>query len=716
MSWRRFRLTGSHLATIAGAACASVLLLSTPSGQQTAIPSTANGEWPSYAGDLASTHYSPLDQINASNFSKLEIAWRFKTDPLGPRPEYKLEGTPVMTRGVLYTTGGTRRTAFALDAATGELIWTHSEREGARSAAAPRQLSGRGVAYWTDGREERVLYITIGFQLVELDARTGALVSAFGKNGIIDLKEAAVFGNRQPIDLVRGEIGVHSTPAVTKSGVVLIGSSFREGGTPRTHNNTKGIVQAFDVRTGKRLWNFNTIPRPGEFGNDSWLNDSWAMNGNVGVWNQISVDEDLGLAYLPVETPTSDFYGGHRPGNNLFADSIVAVDLKTGQRKWHYQLVHHSLWNFDVSAAPILADITVNGRPVKAVLAMTKAAMMYVLDRTTGMPVWPIEERPAPKGDVPGEWYSPTQPYPTKPPAYDLQGVTEEALINFTPELRAQALKNVAKYKLGPIFTPPVVSKLDGFLGSFRSSGGTNWPGGSYDPETHVAFVPSFKSFPTVGLMPPPNRDFSDVDYVEGFADRGVTYVTGPGEDAGADAPVRGRSTAAPNSAAPARGRGAAAAPTPAPAAAEGGAGGGLNPQGLPFLKPPYGQITAINMDKGEFVWQIAHGETPDAVRNSPVLKGMNVPRTGQAGAVGALVTRTLVIAGDPQATVTPEHPRGALLRAYDKPTGKEVGTVFMPAPQSGTPMTYRLNGKQYIVVAVSGGAYSGEYLAYRLP
>jgi len=438
-----------------------------------------------------------------------------------------------MVKGVLYTTAGTRRSAIALDAVTGELIWSHSEREGARSAAGPRQLSGRGVAYWSDGRDERILYITIGFRLIELDARTGSVVQSFGTNGVVDLKEAAVFGNRQPIDLVTGELGVHSTPTVTRDGIVLIGSSMREGGTPRTHNNTKGLVQAFDVRTGRRLWVFNTIPRPGEFGNDTWQNDSWVVNGNTGVWNQISVDEELGLAYLPVETPSSDFYGGHRPGNNLFADSIVAVDLKTGQRRWHYQLVHHSLWNFDVSAAPILADITVGGRPVKAVLVMTKAAMMYVFDRRTGTPVWPIEERPVPKGDVPGEWYAPTQPFPTRPAPYDLQGVVEDALIDFTPGLRAQAVRNMGRYRMGPIFTAPVVSTLQGPIGSFRSSGGTNWPGGSYDPETHVAFVPSFKSFPTVGLMRPPNRAFSDVDWVEGFADRGVQYVTGPGEDAG---------------------------------------------------------------------------------------------------------------------------------------------------------------------------------------
>ena len=263
----------------------------------------------------------------------------------------------------------------------------------------------------------------------------------------------------------------------------MVGSAMREGGTPKTHNNTKGLVRGFDVRTGKRLWTFNTIPRPGEFGNDSWLNDSWAVNGNVGVWNQIAVDEALGLAYLPVETPSSDFYGGLRPGNNLFAESIVAVDVKTGQRKWHYQLVHHPIWNMDIAAAPVLVDITVGGRPIKAVAVMGKQAMLYVFDRVTGMPVFPIEERPVPKGDVPGEWYSPTQPFPTRPPPYDHQGVTEDNLIDFTPELNAEARRMVSKYRLGPLFTPTVLSKPEGPLGSFRSSGGTNWPGAAFDPE-----------------------------------------------------------------------------------------------------------------------------------------------------------------------------------------------------------------------------------------
>jgi quinoprotein glucose dehydrogenase len=656
---------------------------------------TAGGEWRSYHGDLKNHHYSPLAQITADNFSKLEVAWRFKTDNLGNRPEYKLEGTPLMVGGVLYTTAGTRRSVVALDAATGELRWVHGEPEGARGAAAPRQLSGRGVSYWTDGKEERILYVTPGYFLVALDARTGMRVPSFGKDGAVDLKAGAVYGNGQSIDLIKGEIGLHATPAIG-NGVVLVGSAFREGHTPRTHNNTKGLVQAFDVRSGKRLWTFNTIPRPGEFGNETWEENSWAYNGNVGVWNQMAIDEELSLAYLPVETPTSDFYGGHRPGNNLFAESLVALDLKTGKRKWHFQLVHHPIWNMDISSAPILEDLTINGKPTKAVSIMGKQAMVYVFDRATGQPVWPIEERPVPQSDVPGEKTSPTQPFPVKPPPYDHQGVTTDNLIDFTPELRAEAVKLMARYKTGPIFTPPPLSKAEGPIASFRSSGGTNWPGGAFDPETQTLYVPSYTSLVPVGLMPPPSKEFSDIRYVLGDARTGVRYITGPGENAGADAPP----------------------PTPAGPATggEGGGGGGPNPQGLPYLKPPYGRITAIDMTRAEFVWQVAHGETPDAVRNHPALKGVNVPRTGQAGAVGVLVTKTLVIAGEPQATTLPGRPRGAMLRAYDKATGKEVGAIFMPAQQSGSPMTYMANGRQFVVVAVSGGNYSGEYLAFALP
>jgi quinoprotein glucose dehydrogenase len=656
-------------------------------------------EWGAYAGDLRNYHYSPLDQINASNFSKLEVAWRFKTENLGTRSEYKLEGTPLMVKGVVYATAGSRRDVVALDAATGELLWVHGEHEGARAAASPRQLSGRGLSYWSDGKgDDRILYVTQGYRLVCLDAKTGLPVKTFGEAGLIDMKRIAVYGTGQPIDLVDGEIGLHATPAVTKSGVVLVGSAFREGGTPKTHNNTKGMVMAFDVRTGKMLWKFNTIPRPGEFGNDTWLKESWATNGNTGVWTQMAVDEELGRAYLPVETPSSDFYGGHRPGDNLFADSLVCVDLKTGLRKWHFQLVHHSIWNMDIAAAPVLADIVVDGKPIKAVFESSKQAFMYVFDRVTGKPVWPIEERAVAKGDVPGEWYSPTQPFPTKPPAFDYQGVTVENMIDFTPELRAEAIRLTAKYKLGPVFTPTVVSNPNGPIGSFRSSGGMNWPGFSYDPETHIAYVPSFVSLPPVALMPPPNREFSDLDYVEGFADTGVRYVSGPGENVGADAPK------------PKRG-----AP-PAESASPASRNAGLSPQGLPLMKPPYGRITAIDMDKGEFVWQIAHGETPDFVRNHPVLKGLSIPRTGQAGYVGVLVTKTLIIAGEPTYTTTSDHPRGAMLRAYDKATGKEVGAVWMPAPVSGTPMTYRVGARQFIIVPISGGNYAGEYLTFALP
>ncbi len=681
---------------------AALLVLSSGAAQDgrrgRSIPfSTAKGEWPSYHGDNRNHHYAPLAEINADNFNTLEVAWRFKTDNLGTRPEFKLEGTPLMVGGVLYTTAGTRRAVVALDPATGELKWVHGEPEGARGAAAPRQLSGRGVSYWTDGKDERILYVTPGFQLVALDAKSGQRIPAFGQNGAIDLKAAAVFGRGQPIDLVSGEIGLHATPAIGND-VVIVGSAFREGHTPRTHNNTKGLVQAFDVRTGKRLWTFHTIPKPGEFGHETWEGESWAQNGNVGVWNQMAIDEELGLVYLPVETPSSDFYGGHRPGNNLFAESLVAVELMTGKRRWHFQLVHHPLWNMDIASAPILEDITVDGRPIKAVSIMGKQAMVYVFDRVTGQPVWPIEERPVPRGDVPGEKYSPTQPFPTKPPPYDHQGVTVDNLIDFTPELREEAVKLMSRYKMGPIFTPPVLSKGESPLAAFRSSGGTNWPGGAYDPETQILYVPSYTSLVPVGLMPTPSPEFSDIRYVLGNALTGVRYITGPGENAGADAPPPGSGTAK-------QGLGGDTGGTASP-----------TPQGLPYLKPPYGRITAIDMTKGAFVWQIAHGETPDTVRNHTALKGVTIPRTGQSGAVGALVTKTLVIAGEPLFTTVPGRPRGAMLRAYDKATGKEVGAVHMPAPQSGSPMTYLLGGRQHIVVAVSGGSYSGEYIAFRLP
>ena len=678
------------------AAAAGLALGQAPAGQ----PSTRNGEWPQYTADLKGTKYSPLDQINASNFNKLEVAWRFKTDSLGPRPEYKLEGTPLMIRGVIYATAGTRRSVIALDAKTGELMWAHSLREGNRAAVAPRQLSGRGLAYWTDGRgDDRVIYVTTGYRLVELNAHNGAMIASFGKEGIVDLKVGVVYGTGQQIDLETGEIGIHSTPIVVKD-TVIIGSSMKEGQTPVTHNNTKGLVRAFDVRTGKLIWTFNTIPRPGEFGNDTWENGSWAINGNTGVWTQITVDEDLGLVYLPVETPSSDWYGGHRPGNNLFAESLVCVDLKTGQRKWYYQVVHHPIWNYDLSSAPILADINVAGKAIKAVALPGKQAFLYVFDRVTGQPVWPIEERPVPQSDVPGEKLSPTQPFPTKPPAYARNFVKlPDDLIDFTAEMRAQARDLLTRYRSEGMFTPPVVGDPNGkWLGAINlgnGTGGTNWPGAGYDPETHIVYAQAQQAALSVISLREPPPGFSDMQYVSGRKDQPFREAFGPGFGTAADSPLSKQ----------------LGGPLPA-----GGGVGGLNVQGLSILKPPYSVITAINLDRGDIQWQVPYGETPDNVRNHPALKGINIPNTGQFGSVGLLVTKTLVILGDSQVTTTPSHPRGAMLRAYDKATGKEVGAVWMPAPQSGSPMTYAIGGKQYIVIAISGGPYSGEYLAFSLP
>jgi len=694
----RLAASAAVLALVGAAA-----LIPRVSGQARPASSTRIGEWTHYAADARGSRYAPLDQINGSNFNKLEVAWRFKTDNLGPRPEYKLEGTPLMVKGVVYTTGGTRRSVVALDAKTGEQIWVYSMREGARAANAPRQLSGRGVSYWSDGRgDDRILFVTTGFRLVALNAQTGAPIQGFGKSGIVDLKEGVVYGNRQPIDLESGEIGLHSTPTVARD-VIVVGSSFKEGLTVKTHNNTKGLVRAFDVRTGKLLWTFNTIPRPGEFGSDTWENDSWAVNGNTGVWTGITIDEESGLVYLPVETPTSDLYGGHRPGNNLFAETLVCVDLRTGQRKWHYQVVHHPIWDHDLSSPAIVADINVNGRPVKAVAMPSKQAFLYVFDRVTGQPIWPIEEKPMPKGDVPGEWYPPTQPIPTKPKAYSRNYLTvPDDLIDFTPELRAKAQENIKRYRVMPVgmpYNPPLLGSLNGLLGAINIGnlgGGTNWPGGGYDPEGHTVYVQAANAgIGGTSLVAPP-AGFSDIRYVMGTAGTQFIVSEGPGFGSAADAPKL--------------------AEQPPPTANAPAAPNLLQVDGLPIMKPPYGVVNAINLDRGDIVWQVPHGETPDAVRNHPALQGKTIPKTGQNVSVGLLVTKSLVVLGDGQVTNPGNRPRGAMLRAYDKASGKEVGAIFIPSAQSGSPMSYQVDGRQYIIVAVSGGNYSGEYIAFALP
>jgi quinoprotein glucose dehydrogenase len=627
-----------------------------------------NGEWRAWGGDLGVTRYAPLDQINASNFSKLEVAWRFKTENLGRNPDFNLQATPLMINGVLYFTAGAARNAVAVDAATGQLLWMHRLDEGRRAEASSRRLSGRGVGYWTDGKgDERIFYVTIGYQLVGLNAKTGRPLPDFGKDGMVDLK----LENDQQLDLVSADVGWNGAPIVAKN-VVLVGASHRAGSAPRSKEAVKGYIRGYDVRTGKRMWIFHTIPRPGEYGNDTWLNDSWSYTGHTGVWTQMTVDEELGIAFLPVEIPTGDYFGGHRPGNNLFAESLVALDLETGKRLWHFQFVHHPIWDYDVPCAPMLVDITVNGKAIKAVAQPTKQGFVYVFDRQTGQPVWPIEERKVEVGTLPTEWYSPTQPFPTKPPPFERQGFLESDILDFTPALTAEATKVVSQYKIGPLFTPPIARGEGGKIGTLYVPNGANWPGGSFDPETGIMYIYSHTLLRVLSMVNDAKR--SDMNYIS----------VGGGDDSG---------------------------------------GAGLTVQGIPIVKPPWGRITAIDLNKGEIVWQVAHGETPDTIKNHPALKGVNIPRTGRtggaggsSGGIGTLVTKTLVIAGEGGVFTTPSGQRGAMLRAYDKATGKEVGEVYMPGAQTGGPMTYMLNGQQYLVVAVSGAVFPSELMAFKLP
>ena len=625
---------------------------------------TENGEWRSYGGDIANTRYSGLDEISAENFGDLEVAWRVNTANFGPNPEYNFQSTPLMVDGVLYSTAGSRRSVIALDAGTGELLWMHRLDEGERGAAAPRRLSGRGLAYRDDGEDGQIFYVTPGYQLIGLNASSGSRLTDFGTNGIVDLKQ----NFDQDIDLVTGEAGLHATPLVAGD-TIVIGAAHLPGSTPRSMRNVKGYIRGFDALSGDRKWIFHTIPGADDFGNDTWLNDSWRYTGNTGVWGQISVDLELGIAYLPTEMPTNDYYGGHRHGDNLFSDSLIAVDLETGDRLWHYQFIHHDVWDWDLPCAPILADVVIDGVERKIVAQPTKQAWLYVFDRETGEPIWPIEEREVEQSTVPGELLAPTQPFVTRPPAYDRQGVTLDDLIDFTPEIRRRAEAIAERHRLGPIFTPPTVSDPDGVAGTLMlpsQAGGTNWPGGSIDPETGIAYLYTFTTVVSLGLINDPER--SDMNF------------------------IRGRSREIP--------------------AAE----VALNVDGIPLVKPPWGRITAIDLKVGEILWQIPHGETPDNIRNHPLLTGVDLPRTGRVGRVGTLVTKTLVIAGEAGTFTTSSGEEGAMLRAYDKATGEEVGAVYMPAGASGSPMTYMHNGQQHIVLAISGGGFAGELIAFRLP
>jgi len=685
-------------------------------------PPVAGGEWRTYGADLASTRYSSLDQINKDNFKNLEIAWRLNTNPFGPRPDNLFSATPLMVKGMLYTTLGSRRSVAALDPGTGEIRWLHTEDEGTRGQSASRNGSGRGVEYWAsaDGREERIIYVTPGYRLIALNAKTGVPISTFGTDGIVDLKRDY---DQQIENLDTADVGLNATPLVVGD-VVVVGAAHRFAGT-RGAANVKGYVRAFDVRTGKRLWTFHTIPLKGEFGYETWLNGSAELGSNNGVWSQMSADLELGLVYLPVEMPASDFFGGSRPGNTLFDESLVAVDVKTGKRKWHYQTIHHGLWDWDLSCAPILFDMNVNGRRVKALAQPTKSAFLFVLNRETGEPIWPIEERPVPQSDVPSEKTSATQPFPTKPKPFDRQGFSLDDLINLTPELHSQALEVVKRYRVGPIFTPPALERPDGPSATLMlpaDTGGANWPGGALDPETnrlyihsHTAVYPLSNVAPDLAAMTPGTATPAAPGGRGGAPGGRVgAPAGGPGPGGPGGGPAAGPGGAAGRGAFP----GGAGGRAGGPAGAAGGRGG-TTVQGLPLVNPPYDRITAYDMNSGDMLWQKAHSSTPDAFKNHPALKGLNIPRTGASGRIfiGVLVTKTMVVAGDGGTFTNAKGETVALLRAYDKETGADIpGEVEMPAKQTGSPMTYMYNGKQYIVIAVGGGPAGAELVAYVLP
>ena len=583
-----------------------------------------------YFADPSGDRFSPQDQINGSNFNKLELAWHFKTDSLGAHPEYKLEGTPIEINGVVYTTAGSRRDVVALDAKTGELKWVFGLNEGIRAAISPRQLSGRGVSYWTDGNgDERIIYITTGYRLVELNAHTGQPIESFGDHGVIDMKVGAYTGvPGQPgvykqIDLTTGEIGLHTTPTVVDN-IVIVGSSMKEVAfNSTTQNNTKGIVRAWDVKTGKLIWTFHDIPQKGEFGYDSWENGSADTNGNAGVWTGITAADPARWAnvYLPVEDATNDVFGGSRPGNDLFADlaGLCRPGKHTGKMKWYFQFVHHPIFNYDISSPPILADITVNGKPIKAVAVPSKQAWLYVFDRTNGKPVWPILEnrcrrptRLARRPPRPSLFVT----RPARPIARNQ--FDPKDLIDFTPDLHAKALDVLKQYRVGPMFTPPVISKVGGpykTLSLNNASGGTNWPGGGYDPETQTVFVPALNAaIVTRGLVVPP-QGYSDAKYLEGEAGQAFSIAGGPGFGSASDAPKISENQAKLNAIVAEMGE---AKPIGPPAR--------FTVEGLPLLKPPYGTVTAINLNTGDFRWQVAHGETPDEIKNNPALKGITLP------------------------------------------------------------------------------------------
>ena len=633
------------------AALAMVLFL--PSTGLAQRGSEEQGEWRYYASDLHATKYSPLSQITKDNIQDLRVAWRW------PSPDRALqasdprlrasrnEDTPLMVNGVLYTVTGLGMIA-ALDPATGQTRWIYDPVSYTAGRPANVGFLHRGLGYWTDGKQERLLLGTADAYLISVDARTGQPDPAFGNRGKVDLTSGIH-------DAIRA-INIHSDSAPLIAGdVVVVGNTISD--VPPNKEQPPGHVRGFDVRTGRLLWTFHTVPREAEFGYQTWLNGSAEYTGGANVWSGMSYDPELDYVYLPTSTPTNDWYGGHRPGDNLFAESLVCLETKTGTRVWHFQAVHHGLWDYDFPTHPILGDITVNGRRIEAVMQVSKQAFTYVFDRKTGEPVWPIEERPVPQSTVPGERTSPTQPFPTKPPPFDLQGAVEENLIDFTPELRKQALDQLHNFEHGPLFTPSSLNTtvfLPGLLG------GANWGGAGFDPETGVLYVPS-RTDPWASRV------------VRGDPTRtNFLYIR------------------------------------------QGGGGDVLTLDGLPIFRPPYSRLTAIDMNKGEHLWMAPLGNGP---RNHPLLRDLDVPPLGDGIHGGSvLVTKTLLFASVTRLGVSgnPSPPAWAewgdpasdkkLIFVFDKQSGDLLREIELDGLSAAAPMTYMYDEKQYIVVAVGGG------------
>jgi quinoprotein glucose dehydrogenase len=620
-----------------------------------------DGQWRYHGADSYSSKYSSLTEIDRNNVRNLRIAWRWSSPDNDKSQKVHVvpavfEATPLMVNGVLYVSTSLSQAA-AIDGTTGKTKWVYDPKSYVAGQPPNNSLVNRGVAYWTDGRDERILLGTGDASLVALDAKTGKPCLGFGENGKIDLTR----GLRRPVN--RREYSVTSPPIICR-GVAVVGCAISDN--PGGKEMPPGDVRGFDVQTGKPLWTFHSIPQADEFGNDTWQEDSWRYSGNTNVWTLMSADEELGYVYLPFGAPTNDWYGGHRPGDNLFGDSLVCLEARTGKRVWHFQAVHHGLWDYDLASAPNLVNITVNGKEIKAVAQLSKQGFCFVFDRITGEPVWPIQERTVPQSRVPGEKTSLTQPFPTKPPPFERQGVTVEDLIDFTPELRQEAIQILEQYEHGPLFTPPSEKSTINLPGW---AGGANWRGASFDPDTGILYVPSMTIPLHVKLEKP--DEVSDFRYVR----KGFTAVAGP--------------------------------------------------QGLPLFKPPYSRITAIDLNTGELRWMIPLGDGP---RNHSLLKPLNLPSLGSRGLGALLLTKTLLFAGEGGAVADHANivePRAGesvslfsepKLRVFDKATGEQIWEMSLPAHINGGPMTYRIGTKQYIVVAIGGRSEPAELVALSLP